>query len=107
MEQHAAFRGSLDENVPTMSDSNLEITHPSDLTDADWAEINRLRRIWETKGTKTLTKAFDQLDLIRCFRIMAALFPERVYNTIRDQMAEKGITEDDLKEMARKARTKR
>ena len=107
MEQHAAFRGSLDENVPTMSDSNLEITHPSDLTDADWAEINKLRRIWETKGTKALTKAFDQLDPVRCFRIMTALFPERVYNTIRDQMAEKGITEDDLKEMARKARTKR
>jgi hypothetical protein len=82
-----------------MSDSNY-------LTDADWAEINKLRRIWETKGTKGLTKAFDQLDPVQCFRIMAALFPERVYNTIRDQMAEKGLTEDDLKEMAQKASTK-
>ena len=89
-----------------MSDSDFEIADTSGLTDADWAEINKLRRIWETKGTKALTKAFDQLDPVRCYRIMAAFFPERVYNTIRDQMAEKGITEDDLKEMARKARTK-
>ena len=89
-----------------MSDSDFEIADTSGLTDADWAEINKLRRIWETKGTKALTKAFDQLDPGRCFRIMAAFFPERVYNTIRDQMAEKGITEEDLKEMARKARTK-
>jgi hypothetical protein len=34
---------------------------------------------------------------------MAALFPERVYNEMKDLMAEKGITEDDLKEMVRKA----
>ena len=91
-----------------MSDWNdeLGITDMSGLNDADWVEINKLRRVWETKGTKGLTKAFDRLDPVRCFRIMAALFPERVYNTIRDQMAEKGITEDDLKEMARKASTK-
>jgi hypothetical protein len=89
-----------------MSDSDLEIADPSGLTDADWAEINKLRRIWETKGTKGLTKAFNLLEPVQCLRIMTALFPESVYNTIRDQMAEKGITDDDLKEMARKASTK-
>jgi hypothetical protein len=34
---------------------------------------------------------------------MAAFFPERVYNEMKDLMAEKGITEDDLKEIVRKA----
>jgi hypothetical protein len=81
----------------------LGITETLGLTDADWAEINKLRRVCETEGTKALTKALDELDPIRCFRIMAAFFPERVYNTMKDVMAEKGITEDDLKEIVRKA----
>lgn len=84
-------------------DDELGIKDTSDLTDADWAEINKLRSIWETDGAKALTKAFDDLDPIRSFRIMAAFFPEMVYNTMKDYMAEKGITEDDLKEMIRKA----
>ncbi len=85
-------------------DNELGIKDTSDLADADWAEINKLRRIWEKDGTKALTKAFDELDPIRCFRIMAAFFPEMVYNTMKDYMAENGLTEDDLKEMIRKAR---
>jgi hypothetical protein len=88
-----------------MNDWNDELgtMDTSGLTDADWAEINKLRRAWETEGTKALTKEVLELDPIRCFRIMAAFFPVSVYNTIKDVLAEKGITEDDLKEIVRKA----
>jgi hypothetical protein len=86
-----------------MSNDELGITEALGLTDADWAEINKLQRIRETKGTKALMKALDGLDPVRYFRIMAAFFPERIYNEMKDLMAEKGITEDDLKEIVRKA----
>ena len=91
-----------------MSDPNneLEIRDTSGLTDAEWAELNKLRRIHETDGAKALRKALDELrrnDPVRYFRISAALFPERIYNAMKDDMAERGITEDDLIEMVRKA----
>ncbi len=71
------------------------------LTDADWAELTKLRRIWETEGTKALAKAFNEMNPARCLRIMAACFPEQVSSTMKDWMAKKGITEDDLKQMMR------
>jgi hypothetical protein len=47
-----------------MNDWNDELgtMDTSGLTDADWAEINKLRRAWETEGTKALTKKVLELD---------------------------------------------
>jgi hypothetical protein len=36
----------------TMSNDELGITETLGLTDADWAEINKLRRVRETKGQR-------------------------------------------------------
>jgi hypothetical protein len=40
-----------------MSDEPFEVVDPSDLTDADWAEINKLKKAYEIGGQKALSKA--------------------------------------------------
>jgi hypothetical protein len=41
-------------------------------------------------------------DPIRCSRIIGAFFPDMMREAIKDQMAEVGMTEEDLREMVRK-----
>jgi tetratricopeptide (TPR) repeat protein len=75
------------------------------LTDADWIEIDMLRCAWESGGRKGLWKALDKLrndDPIRYVTAAAAIIPDMVRNTLKDHMAENGITEEDLEETARK-----
>ena len=40
-----------------MGDEDFEVEDPSGLTDADWAEINRLKRTLEEGGQKALSEA--------------------------------------------------
>src|SRR5215831_21110765 len=76
----------------------LEVVDSSGLTDDDWAKINRLRHLHESGGSKALSKALDELaeaDPIIFAHIMSAFFPDMVRETIKDGLAEVGITEDD------------
>ena len=84
-----------------------EIADRSGLTDADWAEINRLKTAYETGGDKALDAAFQQLvaDPIRAYRVVGALFPEMLREQTKDALAERGVTEEDLREMLEKAKT--
>ena len=87
------------------SDVELELVDTSHLKDADWAEINILRGAWETGGRRALSKALGQLadaDPFRYMNVIAAYFPEMVREAIKDEMAEHGMTEEDLREMIRK-----
>ena len=84
---------------------NLEVAAPSGLTDADWAEINRLKSLYETGGRNALSKALAELgesDPVRSIRVLSALFPETVREALRDSMAEQGITTEDLRELIRR-----
>ena len=81
---------------------DLGIVDTSWLTDADWAVINRLRRIHETEGQKAVRKALRALEPESYLRVVAAFFPDKVREAIKDEMAEKGITEQDLRAMAEK-----
>jgi tetratricopeptide (TPR) repeat protein len=89
-----------------MSDQDKSATaDTSMLTDADWIEIDMLRCAWESGGRKGLWKALDKLrndDPIRYVTAAAAIIPDMVRNTLKDHMAENGITEEDLEETARK-----
>jgi hypothetical protein len=40
-----------------------EVPDPLGLTDADWAEINRLKTAYETGGVKALHPAWKQLPI--------------------------------------------
>jgi hypothetical protein len=80
----------------------FEVVDPTGLTDADWAEINKLEKAWNEGGTAALKRAMDVLgqgDSVRTIRIYAALFPHEIREAIRDFLAEIGVTEDDLREL--------
>ena len=81
---------------------DLGIVDTSWLADADWAVINKLRRIHETEGQKAVRKALRALEPESYLRVAAAFFPDKVREAIKDEMAENGITEQDLREMAKK-----
>jgi len=81
---------------------DLGIVDSSWLTDADWAVINRLRRIHETEGQIAVRKALRALEPESYLRVAAAFFPNKVRETIKDEMAENGITKQNLREMAEK-----
>jgi hypothetical protein len=83
---------------------DLKIEDTSGLTDADWAEINKLRNAYKTGGKKALAAAWDQLakDPIRYAVVAGAFYPKMVREALRDQMAEAGITEEDLRDLIRK-----
>jgi hypothetical protein len=77
-----------------MADEPFEVVDPSELSDADWADINKLGRALEDGGQKGLSKALDELasDPIRYMKVIGALFPDMVREAIRDEMAEAGMT---------------
>ncbi len=84
---------------------DLQIQDTSGLTDADWAEINKLRNAYKSGGDKALSKAMRQLlakDPVAAGRAAGALFPDVLREQIKDAMAEQGMTEEDLREMIRK-----
>jgi hypothetical protein len=82
----------------------LGVVDTSGLTDADWAEINKLKRAYEDGGQPALSAALDKLsaDPVRCMRVIGAFFPDDVREAIKDTMAEHGMTEGDLRELIRK-----
>ena len=82
-----------------------DVADTSGLTDADWAEINKLSSAYEEGGRARLSKALDELtngDPVRSVRILGAFFPDMIREVIKDAMAERGITEEELRELVRK-----
>ena len=84
---------------------DLEVVDASGLTAADWAEINRLKSLYETGGRNALSKALAELgesDPVRSIHVLRAFFPETVREALSDSMAEQGITAEELRELIRK-----
>ena len=44
-----------------MKEEPFEVANVTGLTDADWADINRLKQIHKQGGSKALSKAMDEL----------------------------------------------
>ena len=83
---------------------DLAIQDTTGLTDADWAEINKLRKTYKRGGRKAVGLALEKLAKapIRYAAVIGALYPDMMREMIRDQMAEAGITEEDLRELIQK-----
>lgn len=82
-----------------MTGEPWEVVDASGLLDADWAEINRLRKVLRHSGQKGWAIAFDELidrDFFQSARIMMAVFPSLVPGIVRDELASRGITQQDL-----------
>jgi hypothetical protein len=82
----------------------LDVADPSSLTDADWASLNALRRAYERNGSHDFAEELKKLasDPLQYIRVVGAVFPNMIRESIRDVLADKGITHDDLKEIVRK-----
>jgi hypothetical protein len=100
----AALAKKLEAGSMTKKSDPLEVADTTGLTDTDWAEINKLKNAYDAGGQKALSAALDQLakDPIRATRVLGAFFPDLVRETIKDQLAEEGITEEDLRALIRK-----
>ena len=87
-----------------MTREPLEVVDSSGLTDANWADINRLKRTYEEGGQAALSKAMAELseDPIRYMAVIGAFFPDIVREAIKDSLAECGLTDEDIREMVRK-----
>ena len=83
---------------------NWEPIDTSRLTDADWAEINKLHQAYESGGESSLLAAIQELmkDPVRCTRFVGAYFPEKMREALKDQVAEAGVTVEDLRDLLRK-----
>lgn len=88
------------------TDFPFEIVDTTGLTDSDWTEINRLKAAYSEGGEAGYAQALDALlvrDPIQTVAVLAAFFPDDMRNVIKDQMAEQGIDEDDLRAILRDA----
>jgi hypothetical protein len=87
-----------------MADDPFEVIDSSGLTDADWAEINKLQQAYKEGGKRALNKAMAAVakDPIRFASVIGAFFPEMIREAIKDAVAEAGLTEEDLREMVRR-----
>jgi hypothetical protein len=59
-----------------------EVPDHAGLTDADWAEINKLKAAFETGGAKAFDNALKELlaaDPVRCYKVTGALFPKMLH----------------------------
>ena len=83
---------------------DLEVVDSSGLMDADWTEIKKLQKVYKSGSRKAFAVALEQLakDPIRYAVVMGAFFPDMIRETIRDKLAELGITDDDLRDLIRK-----
>jgi hypothetical protein len=89
--------------MPKLPD-DMEVVDTSGLTDADWAEITKVREAYRSGGKKALDAALEELqqkDLYRLFRVIGAFWPDALRESIRDKMAEMGMTKEDLQELIR------
>jgi hypothetical protein len=86
-----------------------EVVDSDGLTDADWVEINKLRRAFADGGSRAFWEAMDKLgdaDPIRRLRVAGAFFPDVVREALKDEFAAAGMSEEDVREMLRQIRQK-
>ena len=76
----------------------FQIAEASALTDADWVEINKLKLAFETGSQVALQQAYRELgrDPVQYIRVMSAIYPNEVRASIKEAMAKRGLTKQDI-----------
>ena len=83
---------------------SLAVVNSSGLTDADWIEINKVRRAYERGGWDAFWSELETLgdDLIVKIKVVGAFFPDAIREAIEDELAESGLALEDLREFLKK-----
>lgn len=87
-------------------EDELGLEDTSFFTDADWAALNKLLDILRDNGSNALKSAWAALardDPVQALRIASAFSPTWVSNLIKDELAEAGVTKNDLEDILRRA----
>jgi hypothetical protein len=77
----------------------LNVVDSSDLTDADWAAVNRVNRACELGGATAFRDELEKLqDVSLQLRVLGAFFPELVREVMEEEMTECKLSVEDLQE---------
>ena len=85
-----------------MPDDQPQLVDTSNLADADWAEIHRLKRAYASGGREAFDKALDDLysgDEILWMRVVYAYYPAMVREALNDNLAQGGTTAEEVREL--------
>ena len=79
----------------------LEVVDLSDLTGADWAEINKLKRAYAVGelSFRAAVARLAQVDPVRYLTVMYALDPAGTQDFVRDGMAANEVGDDAVRAM--------
>ena len=83
-------------------DNEPQLVDTTALTDADWAEINKIKQAYAKRGQKGFEKALHVLckrDPLSWLRVVLAYYPTAVREALRDNLAASGVTAEDLQEI--------
>ena len=83
----------------------LNVVDSSDLTDSDWAAVNRVNRAYEAGGIDAFWDYLERLgngDWVFQITIASAFFPTQIREALMDVMADYGLTMEDLRETLEK-----
>jgi hypothetical protein len=77
----------------------LKVVDTSNLTDADWAAIERVNRACEFGGATAFWDELENFDDVSIqLRVVGAFFPDLMDEVIEEEMAEHDLTMEDLRE---------
>ena len=83
----------------------LQVVDATDLTDAHWAAIDRVKRAYEVAGIDGFCDELERLskgDVVFEVAIASAFFPAQIRAALMDVMADHGLTMEDLREILEK-----
>ena len=83
----------------------LEVVDATDLTDAHWAAIDRVKRVYEARGMDGFWDGLERLgkrDWVFQITIASAFFPAQIREALKGVMADYGLTMEDLREILEK-----
>lgn len=87
--------------------ATLEVVDATDLTDAHWESIDRVKHAYEAAGIDGFWEELERLsngDVVFQITIASAFFPAQIREALMDVMADHDLSVDDLQEILEKER---
>ena len=100
----ALMKSSVVKHSIVIDEATLEVVDATDLTDAHWPSIDRLKRAYEARGMNGFWDELERLsgDFVFQITIASAFFPAQIREALKGVMADYGLTMEDLREILEK-----